>query len=211
MRVHFGHGWAFDAAIWQALAARLPGLAASYADRGYFGAAGDAAPQEPAVWITHSLGTLLALADGAPQCRALVAIAGFDRFCAGEGVAGVAPRIVDRMLDRFDVAPRQVVAAFREQCGCAEPFGQFDGELLRADLLALRTLDCRAAAAALAIPVLSLHGGRDQILPAAMRGQVLQGVADAGHAVHPGAGHLLPVEQPDWCAAQIAAFVDGLC
>ena len=204
------HGWAFDASIWQGLAALLPGTA-SYADRSYFGGLGDPAPQEPAVWITHSLGTMLTLADIPAQCHALVAIAGFDRFCAGEDAAGVAPRVLDRMLNRFESAPQQVVADFRAQCGFDEPFGPIDGDMLRADLAMLRSLDCRAEAAALSIPVLSLHGATDQILPAAMREQTLYGVPHIRHLQHPTAGHLLPVEYPDWCAAQITTFIDETC
>jgi pimeloyl-ACP methyl ester carboxylesterase len=72
-------------------------------------------------------------------------------------------------------------------------------------------MDCRAQAAALSIPVLSLHGANDQILPAAMREQTLYGVPHIRHLQHPTAGHLLPVEYPDWCAAQIATFLDETC
>ncbi len=211
MRVHFVHGWAFDAAMWQPLAVRMPGLSATFADRGYFGGRGDSAPQQPAVWITHSLGTLLALEDIPAQCCALVAIGGFDRFCASEGVAGVAPRILDRMLGRFDGAPHHVVATFREQCGSNEPIGQIDCDSLRADLGTLRDMDCRARAAALALPVLSLHGSNDPILPEAMRAQTLHNVANARHIQHPVAGHLLPLEDPEWCAVQISAFLEAVC
>jgi len=211
VRVHFVHGWAFDSSIWQALAALLPGVAPSFADRGYFGGAGDAAPQEPAVWITHSLGTMLALEDNLEHCQGLVAIAGFDCFCAGEGAAGVAPRVLDRMLSRFEIAPQQVVTDFRRQCGCDAPTGPIEPEMLRADLAMLRNMDCRPKAVALSVPVLSLHGADDQILPAAMREQTLLGVPDIRHLQHPTAGHLLPAEQPDWCAARITAFLGELC
>jgi len=211
LRVHFVHGWAFDASIWQALAALLPGVSASFADRGYFGGLGHPVPQKPAVWITHSLGTMLTLEDVPEHCRALVAIAGFDRFCAGDGAAGVTPRILDRMLVRLENEPQQLITDFRKQCGFSQPFGPIDGDMLRSDLAILRNLDCRAQAAALAIPVLSLHGANDQILPDVMRGQTLHGIPDIRHLQHPTAGHLLPVEYPEWCAAQITTFLDELC
>lgn len=209
MRGHFVHGWAFGASIWRPLAARLPELSATYADRGYFGGQDEPAPQEPAVWVTHSLGTLLTLKDMPHQCQALVAISGFDRFCAGVDVAGVVPRVIDRMLGRFDDEPHQVVTTFREQCGWHERIGPIARESLRADLVSLREMDCRSQAAALAIPVLSLHGDNDPILPDALRRQSLHGIPHAKHVQHPAAGHLLPFEDPDWCAAQISAFLGG--
>lgn len=211
MKLHFIHGWAFDASIWQSLSALMSGAQATYADRGYFGGIGDFAPQDASVWITHSFGTMLALGGIPAHCHGVVIINGFDRFRESEGVAGIAPRVLDRMVSRFDDAPQQVAADFRQGCGCDEPIQQINPESLRADLVALRDMDCRAQSADLSIPVLSLQGGADPILPRDMRAQTLHSLAHARHLQHPTAGHLLPLEQPQWCAAQICAFLEDIC
>ena len=206
----FVHGWGFEPSLWDALAAHLPGLDPRLADRGYFGSAGASAPDEPSIWITHSLGTMLALGAIAPTCRAMVAINGFDRFAGGEGFPGVAPRVLDRMAARLDKDPAGTVHDFRMRCGANAPVDSVEREPLARDLDVLRKGDCRAASAVLEIPLLSLQGGTDPILPAPLIAQALHDCPGASHEVHPAAGHLLPLEQPEWCADRIAGFVERL-
>lgn len=201
----FVHGWAFSPAIWQPLAALLPGVEPRFADAGYFGPRDLLPPCEPAVWIAHSFGTMLALGAMTAACRGLVAINGFARF-AGKG--GVARRVLDLMLRRFDEDPAAVVGEFRRRCGAEEPWpAAGDIATLRQDLLAMRDGDGRAAAARLAVPVLALHGARDPILPQAMREGTFAEAADITRREHPQGGHLLPVQDPAWCAEHIAGFL----
>ena len=202
------HGWGYGPAIWDQLAALLPDLEPRFANLGYGGNANDGPPDEPAIWITHSFGTMHALAKmAAPDmplnCRALVAINGFDRFAASPGFEGVPPRVLDRMIARFASDPAGVVSDFCRKCGKDTDVELLDDRTLKRDLVALRDMDCREQAAALSIPVLSLQGAADPVLPPAMRAAVLTG---AHHVTHASAGHLLPLEQPAWCAHQIAEF-----
>src|SRR5690606_23536261 len=104
--------WGFGPAIWRQLAVHLPDVETSFADRGYFGGSGDEPPQEPSVFITHSLGALLALEQLPSQCRGLVAVNGFDRFVAGKDSPGVAKRVLDRMLSRLELDASAVVTEF---------------------------------------------------------------------------------------------------
>ena len=202
----FVHGWGFGPSIWDELVALLPDLEPRIADRGYFGGAPVAAPDEPAVWITHSLGAMQALSEGIGEPRALVAINGFDRFTASEGFAGVPRRVLDRMIARFDDDPGKVLSEFRTRCGNDDPVDHFEPQPLRRDLVTLRDGDTRAAAAAIGVPVLVLDGARDPLLPEEMRRQVFAGARDVKVEPHPEAGHLLPLEDPEWCAEHISSL-----
>jgi pimeloyl-[acyl-carrier protein] methyl ester esterase len=211
VNVHFVHGWGFGPSVWEKLAPLLPNKSTSIFDGGYFGAPTAHFPQEPAIWITHSFGTILALAAIPGNCRALVAINGFDRFVSGDGAVGVAPRVLDRMLERFDSDPAGVLSDFRRRCGSEEPVQDAQTERLAHDLVALRDMDCREDAASLSIPVLSLQAAQDPIVTADMRSRALQSIANIRHRVHPTAGHLLPTQDPKWCAEHISAFLAEAC
>jgi pimeloyl-[acyl-carrier protein] methyl ester esterase len=211
VNVHFVHGWGFGPSVWERLAPLLPNMRMSFFDGGYFGPPTTTFPQAPAIWITHSFGTLLALAAIPRTCRALVAINGFDCFVSGDGAVGVAPRILDRMLERFESDPAGVLSDFRRRCGSEEPVHDAQTEQLARDLLALRDTDCRENAASLSIPVLSLQAAQDPIVTADMRSRTLHTIANIRHRVHPTAGHLLPTLDPKWCADHISAFLAEAC
>ena len=78
---------------------------------------------------------------------------------------------------------------------------------LERDLLALRDEDRRAGLAALPMPALALAGAEDPVVPPAMTGAALPGVALRWHAR---GGHLLPRSDPQWCAGHIRDFALGL-
>lgn len=195
MKLLFAHGWGFDASFWSPLAELLADWPAQIDDRGYFGK--PAAPifdGEPCLAVTHSLGTMRVLAEPPPGLAGIVAINGFACFT---GDAGVPRRVVDRMTRRFQADPAGVLREFRRTCGCDAPFGAIDAPL-GADLLRLR----EETAPPPRVPVLSLQGARDPILPAAMRAAVFAGCA-VRRLEHPGGGHLLPLEEPGWCARAV--------
>jgi pimeloyl-[acyl-carrier protein] methyl ester esterase len=147
-----------------------------------------------------------ALRDLPAGCKGLVAINGFDRFVTREGGPGVAPRIVDTMLAKFDRSPDTVVADFRRRCGHDAPFGAIDPEPLRQDLLALRHLDC--AVSRCDIPILSLQGAADPIISPAMRDGVFRSAGQVERLEHPTGGHLLPLTEPSYCAGAIQTFLE---
>ena len=208
MKLAFVHGWGFDSSVFDGLRVNFPGC--RVLERGYFGASTGALPDEDFVAVTHSFGTMRLLAALPSTCRGIVAINGFDRFCAGPDFPGVPLRIIDRMIARFSDAPRQVVAEFRNRCGCDEPFGSMDEERLRTDLAALRDGDCRKHVARSGLPFLSLQGGRDPILPPEMRCAVFAQAGRCERITLENSGHLLPLQEPATCAEAISAFMERL-
>jgi len=203
------HGWGYDPGFWEPLARHFADLPWLATDRGYFGAPAAPVAGGPVVAIGHSLGALLLLRDPPPQCRALIAINGFDRFVEGPGVAGVPARPLDRMLARLRADPARVLADFRARCGDPAPFPVPDPAPLERDLRLLRDADARAIAAGWSAPILSLHGDADPLLPAPMRRQAFASAPDVTHATLPG-GHLLPRTDPAGCATRIRALIDAL-
>ncbi len=210
LSVLFCHGWGFDAGVWDPLAALLPEFAPSRDDAGYFGAPAMPEPMAPYLAVTHSFGTMRLLAAPRPGLAGLVAIAGFDRFTATDTFPGTPPRMVERMIGAFAQAPETVLADFRQRCGASAPVPPFQAEPLMRDLGVLRDGDARAAAAALGVPILSLQAERDPILSLAMRESVFAGAPSVLRRTHPTAGHLLPCENPAWCAEAIRAFAETL-
>jgi pimeloyl-[acyl-carrier protein] methyl ester esterase len=200
------HGWGFDRSLWEPLRAELAGTAVSLADLGYFGAPDWPAVAGPSVAVGHSLGSLLLLRDPPPDCRALVAINGFDRFTAGADTPGVPSRVVDRMLARFTEA----LGEFRRRCGDTTVPARMNTDRLKSHLRLLRDGDERERAARWAGPILSLQAGDDPILPAGLREAAFSGAADLRRVERPDGGHLLPVTQPAWCADQIRGLLAEL-
>lgn len=205
MKLLFAHGWGFDQAFWQPLAGLLDEWPQAIDDRGYFGTPCAPRVDGPCLAVTHSFGTMRILADPPPGLAGIVAINGFERFTALSGKPGVAPRVVDRMLRRFDEDPRGVLAEFRRACGCGKPFDAIDPAPLRADLLRLRD----ACPPLPQVPIVALTGGRDPILPVQMRETVFAG-CDVRRLQDEAAGHLLPLENPALCAMAIRGALDVL-
>ena len=199
----FMHGWGFDASIWSGVVQLLDGFDCRMADRGYFGAPVTVESDGPCVVVGHSLGAMHWPAVLPEGCRGMVAVNGFDRFVEGGDFPGVPRRPLDRMIARLPQAPAQVVTDFRTRCGAEAVAGTPELAPLLADLELLRDGDFRGAAEGL--PVLSLQGANDPLLPEAMGGAVF---AKAGvtRMTCENAGHLLPLEAPEWTAKAIAEF-----
>jgi pimeloyl-[acyl-carrier protein] methyl ester esterase len=208
VKLVFVHGWGFGSTIWAGLSDGFADRA--FFERGYFGAPAEALPEGEFVAVTHSFGTMRVLEAIPPGCRGIVAVNGFDRFAAGKGFPGVAPRVLDRMIARFGDQPERVVAEFLRRCGCETFFGEFDRHLLLEDLHMLRDGDFREQAAGCGLPILSLQGGQDPILPEAMRASVFAGAVSCERLTFENGGHLLPLEETASCAQAISAFMERL-
>lgn len=206
MRFFFVHGWGFDTTLWDRLAPLLPEWPSDRLDRGYFGQFQEPSPTTPFVAVAHSFGAMLMLRGMPAECRGLIAINGFERFSATPNRAGVAPRVLDRMIARFDEDAPAVLAEFRRRCGWMAPFQNIERERLRQDLRTLRDGDYREQAARFARPILSVQGGADPILPTGLRESAFASASVVNYATSPGGGHLLPVTDPDFCANQIRVF-----
>lgn len=207
MKLFAVHGWGFNAALWDAVASCLPGWELLRADRGYFGAPVWPRVDGPCIALTHSFGTMALLSDPPEDCRALVAINGFDRFVADTDRPGIAPRVVDRMIARLGPEPRAVLHDFRRRIGCGDAAQAICPEPLLADLVAMRGGDCSAAAKGWKILV--IDGEDDPLLPAPMRAAQFA-TADIERISIAGGGHLLPLTHAEQCAAHIRRFAQAL-
>jgi len=203
VKLLFAHGWGFDRHFWAPLAALLGQWEHLIDDRGYFGAPSAAEVEGPCIAVTHSFGTMRVLAAPPPELAGIVAINGFERFTALAGRPGIPLRVLDRMLRRFEIDPRGVLAEFLRTCGSEAAFEGIDAAPLHADLLRLRD----AAPPLPRVPVLSLQGGADPLLPPEMRTAVFAG-ATVSRIDHAGGGHLLPLEAPALCAAAVRGMVE---
>ena len=63
MKLVFVHGWGFDARVWDAVIACLPGANIVSFDLGYFGERQWPVVEGPSLAITHSFGTMALLAE----------------------------------------------------------------------------------------------------------------------------------------------------
>lgn len=205
----FLHGWGFDASTWAPMRAHLDGWEVHADDAGYFGPA--VAAERPAAYVAvgHSLGAMRGLEDEGGGCRGFVLINGFARFAAsGDFPAGVAPRVLDRMLARLAADPAAVVGEFRRRCGAdgAVDAATLDEAALAAGLRYLREGDARAAWAGRRVPACVLAGDADAVVTPALT------AASFGDRVSwcAGGGHLLPLTHPEWCAGQVRAFASEL-
>ncbi|GAA4325658.1 alpha/beta hydrolase [Pigmentiphaga soli] len=207
----FEHGWAFDGSLWDALRPHLADWPQVVADAGYFGAPGPARPGGPIVAIGHSHGFLRLVQEGAPDWAGWVAINGFSRFTGADDFpAGVAPRVLQRMLARFDVDPATVVDDFRLRCGSPPAGRPLDTDRLGAGLRVLAGGAGRAALARGRVPGLALAGEADPIVPPALTRASFGGLQGTRIEWRAGGKHVLPVTAPDWCAGHIRRYLEGL-
>lgn len=175
---------------------------------------------QPAVWIGHSLGGIAALHLAARQpacCAALVVLASNARPDGPHGASNRAQQ--SAALDCGGMA-----ALVRQHL--APVYGIDDGDPLLDDLQAqaerTRTKQfhhqLRYAAerpgllhvpSALSMPVLALSGCEDPLCPPACGEEIIARSTHtlSRHQAMAGAGHLLPLQEPDWCAHQISQFL----
>ena len=206
MRIAFLHGWGGDRTLWSQLIPQLAGFDTVADDRGYFGR--PAAVDHADVVVTHSFGTMRALAAPPAGTRAMIAINGFDCFTARPGFpAGIAPRVLERMVSRFAVDHGATLAEFRKRCGALPQQEPIDPAPLAADLARLRTEDHRAGWSG---PLLVIHGARDPIVPPKLQAATFADRPDARRVVLAQHGHLAPLTAALSCAAAIRQFIAGL-
>jgi len=205
VKLLFAHGWGFDRTFWTPLADLLTDLPLEIDDRGYFGTPKTVVVGGPCLAITHSFGTMRVLAEPPANLVGVLAIDGFARFSASADYPGVPIRVLDRMLRRFGEDPRAVLADFRRQCGAEAAFGEIDAALLHGDLVRLRNEEASLPA----VPIISLQGARDPLLPEAMRAQAFRNAAVRRIECETG-GHLLPLEAPEFCAQTVRDMIEAL-
>ena len=154
-------------------------------------------PEEPAIYITHSLGTLWALQHCSAQMKGLISINGFPcftRFTAIEMLkamkAGLRKNIDLQMKQFYKRADMDNAGASSE----------FNIKMLDEGLTWLMTEDARPALQSLRCPIIALTGAQDKIMPLSAAQEAWQGmhleICEDG-------GHNLPHTHTHWCAAHI--------
>ena len=193
-----------DASLWDAVRARLGAQAGTVREGGYFGSALAASAEAgPIIAVGHSLGVMQLLAARPDNMVGMIAINGFTRFTAfPDHPHGMAPRLLERMMQRLDQDGGATVAAFRTRCGLTPGLpAPVNLPALKQGLELLYGGDCRAALHGLPAPVLAVAGCHDGIVPPALSQACfdkLQWVGDGGH--------LLPLTHPDLCAQLLLGF-----
>lgn len=199
------HGWGFDSSIWGRLRAHFPPEDTLAWDLGFFGRPAQPAPPpgRKVLAVGHSFGLLWLLHQRPLAWDKLVGINGFTRFAkADDFPAGIAPRMLERMLARLATAPDEVVTEFRARQGCNAPLpGTPNTEALASSLQALAGWDARPA-----LPDAALCGRQDGLVSAAMSRACFPEERSLWHE----GGHLLPFDAPDWCAGQLRGLLERL-
>jgi pimeloyl-[acyl-carrier protein] methyl ester esterase len=222
-------GWGAGGDAFAAVLARLPGAAARVVGWDDLLVRGGAALEEACAGLGPgpiriagwSLGALLALeaALAAPgRFAGLVLVAGTARFCAdGEGHPGAEPRALRAMTARLGRDPAPVLRAFAERCAAPEggeaaagwwqaQASRFGAAALGRGLEVLASLDLRARAGELRIPVRMVHGEDDEVVPVAAAAALAASLPGARLTVLPGRGHALP----HGAASEVAALLAEL-
>ena len=192
------HGWSFDRHFWEGIRPFLPGMSLICSDSGYFGSPfAPPLPEEPYLAVGHSAGVLSLLGRELPGCAGIVSFNGFARFVEGQDFPeGTPTRFLERMRVKVRRAPDTVLTDFRTTCGTAEPWPATpDSQRLSDGLIPLLTEDRRTEAERWGNRLHWLAGMNDPF-----------GAARAMHSASGGmieGGHLLPLNQPERCAAFI--------
>lgn len=179
---------------------------------------------EPAVWVGHSLGGIVALhlALRHPGKVAALVLLGANA-CAGRHSSqarrdaqwalasqkGLPALAQSKLAPGYGLAADDAalasLVAQAEAVGLARFANQLAYARQRPGLLAPRRQ--------LGVPVLCLSGEHDGLCPPAQSDDIVALVAPPHHAVHrclPGAGHLFPMQQPTQVAAHLNEFLQRL-
>ena len=170
-----------------------------------------------------SLGGMIALETA---CRrpglvaGMILISSTPKFCSGpEWGAGARPAALRAMEMEFKRDARKTLSSFFERAalplgesertlaGLVSTAGAMDPLALSAGLQYLAAKDLRAEASAVNIPVLILHGNRDQIVPVEAGALLANMLPRSKLRVYDNYGHALPCQNPHAIAEDIIRFI----
>ena len=204
------HGWGFDRHFFDPLVECLPQFTCVTIDLGFTGnpimPALDG--EAPTLAVGHSMGFMWLLRQKPAKWRGLVGINAFPRFTETEEYRPAQPvRVLELMQEQYFRKPDRATADFMSMCGNTEALKSFDTNRMAESLTWLADWDEREALANEPAPVFALAGKADQIVLPAMTEAGFGGAAPIQW--HDG-GHLLPMEDPAWCAERLAVVWDSL-
>ncbi|HEX4917375.1 MAG TPA: hypothetical protein VFV43_05715 [Limnobacter sp.] len=117
--------------------------------------------EAPWIGVGHSLGTVRLL-NTAVRWNCMVSINGFTRLAAMQaGQAGVAPRVLVRMLNKARSNMPKVLADFHHSCGHAPTWATLDDRALLTDLEWMLNVDIDPAVRR----VVAIYSPSDAIVP----------------------------------------------
>jgi len=207
MNILLVHGWSYDRHLWDGVAARLSDHRLFCVDFGYSGEPEfpDLPADEPLLAVGHSLGALWLLTQERYAWTRLLFINGFPRFTEAPDYApAVAPRALARMQTQLAKDPARVLADFHARCGGPAPEGEPQLPRLSEGLRWLADLDGRAMLAARRDDIWAIAGADDAIVPQAMSAAAFAPLPPGRLEIANAPGHLLPLADPQRCAALIA-------
>lgn len=197
----FVHGWGCGPDFWDDMAALFPQARISRVNLGFCGGVETELSDGPAVYITHSLGTMWALKHASARMRALIAINGFGCFKPFS-----TDEVLYSMAEGVRTRPAQQMKAFLRSADIRSyvDADAWNVPALEQGLENLSSWDERTILKDLSCPVLSLAGERDRIcdvdvMREAWCGYDLRVCEDAGHG--------LPQSHPQWCAQHVQEFL----
>jgi|GEM_PF-1709790 len=174
---------------------------------------------EPAIWLGHSLGGIVALhlaARHPGSVAALVLLATNARASPAGGAArrqaqwqlaqtlGLQALATTKLAPGYDLLPDDPLQAALAAQAQAVGLRRFERQLRYADqrpgLLSPRlTLHC---------PLLAVSGGQDRLCPPLQSEEIVGLSAPSRHISLPSSGHLFPLQQPQWVATHVQDFLD---
>lgn len=207
MKLVFVHGWGCHAGVWSELVPRFPEHEPVLIDLGFVRGGPRCASSMPedALCIGHSFGVIWLLKHGPRRMKGLVSIAGFDAFSRY-----VPDEVLPTMMEGLMRDPKAQMRQFWQMCGYGEgPGMNIDAGTLRAGLKWLGAWDESERARNLDAPIMALAARDDPIVrPPMTEGCWGDGKADL-RWLETG-GHMLPLTHADWCARNIAEFIDDI-
>jgi len=178
--------------------------------------------QEPAIWLGHSLGGIVALHLAARYPNSVAALVLMASNARASPVGGAARRHAQWQLAQtqglqalaaaklapgYDLTPDDPLQSALAEQAQAVGLRRFERQLRYADqrpglLLPRLTLHC---------PLLALSGEQDRLCPPLQSDEIVGLSTSARHISLSAGGHLFPLQQPLWAASNIQEFLDRSC
>ncbi len=165
--------------------------------------------------VTGSMGGLLAMELLPDTCKKLVLISSTAKFCAGDDYpCGTPERIMKRMILQLKRNSDAVLEEFfknvhfpQRQSRQAQQLQRNENEDLVGGLEYLLTSDVRDRVSNIEIPVLLMHGAKDQIIPSTASEWLHEHLPYSQMKVYENGGHALPAHHFQHVMTEIQSFL----
>ncbi len=208
MKLIFIHGWAFDASFWGELSAFLPQYEQQRMDLGFFAeSSAEDIIAEKSILVGHSLGFVRGL-NLTKNWAGIIAINSFPNFVEQTNRVGcVAPLALRSMRQKLGVNAQKTLDDFYRLTGAIPPQKPSVPNInrLKEGLDELRDVKDSNLMTMQNKPNLILAASNDPLVPQAVTESF--STVTANILWHDDGGHLLPRNDPAWCASAITGFM----